>query len=45
MTLANKGYEQAIADDAGLRAGVNLVRGEVTNAAVAASLGLPHRPL
>ena len=42
MTLANKGLERAVADDPGLAAGVNMVRGRVTNAAVAASLNLPH---
>ena len=45
LTLANKGLEQAAKDDAGLAAGVNMVRGQVTNPAVAAALELPHRPL
>ncbi|MEM6314572.1 MAG: alanine dehydrogenase [Planctomycetota bacterium] len=43
--LANKGYQQAAADDAGFAAGINMVGGRVTNAAVAESLSMPHRPL
>jgi alanine dehydrogenase len=45
MLLANKGYEKAAADDAGLGDGINMAGGRVTNAAVAESLHLPHQPL
>ena len=39
MALANKGYRTAIEDDVHLRNGVNIHRGNVTYAAVAAELG------
>ena len=45
LTLADKGYQKAAADDAGFAEGVNAVGGDVTNPAVAASLELPYRPL
>jgi alanine dehydrogenase len=45
LTIANKGYRRAAADDPGLALGVNLADGRVVNAAVAQSLGLPHVPL
>ena len=35
LTLADLGFKQACAKDAGLAAGVNVVRGEITNRAVA----------
>lgn len=38
--LANKGWEQAIAQDSGLAAGLNVIRGRVVHAAVARDLGL-----
>jgi alanine dehydrogenase len=44
-TLARRGVEQACGDDAALAAGVNTIDGEVTNRAVAESLGLEHTPL
>jgi alanine dehydrogenase len=39
--LADKGWQQALADDAGLKAGLNVVNGRVVHAAVAKDLGLP----
>ena len=39
--LADKGWERATAEDAGLAAGVNIVRGTVVHPAVARELGLP----
>ena len=45
LTLANKGLDKAAADDAGLAKGVSIVRGRVTDAAVADALGLPYQPL
>ena len=43
LRIANKGYEQAAADDPGLGEGVNLAGGRVTHPAVAESLHLPLR--
>ena len=43
--LANKGFEQAIQDDAGLAEGVNTYRGHITYEAVAESQDKPYRPL
>ncbi len=45
ITLANKGWKQAIADDPGLALGVNMVGGMITNLPVAEAFGLPHTPL
>ena len=39
--LADKGWERATADDAGLAAGLNMINGRVVHAAVARDLGLP----
>ena len=39
LKLADKGYRQALHDDAHLRTGLNVHRGAVTNASVAAALG------
>ena len=41
--LADKGWQQALADDAGLKAGLNVVNGQVVHAAVAKDLGPPGR--
>jgi alanine dehydrogenase len=43
--LAGKGVARALADDAGLRAGVLAHGGRCHHAAIAAEAGLPHRPL
>jgi alanine dehydrogenase len=40
LKIANKGFEQAAADDPGLAEGINLVRGKVTHPAVAEALHL-----
>ncbi|RFA16943.1 alanine dehydrogenase [Subtercola boreus] len=41
LTLADKGWQRAIADDAALARGLNVHDGQVTNALVASALGLP----
>lgn len=45
LALANKGFEQAIKDDAGLQEGVNTYAGKLTYDAVAESQGLEYTPL
>jgi alanine dehydrogenase len=45
LDLANKGFEQAISDDSGLREGVNTYAGKLTYAAVATSQNLEYTPL
>jgi len=45
LKIANKGYEQAAAEDPGLGEGINLVNSRVTNPAVAESLHLTCQPL
>ncbi|MEP6788043.1 MAG: alanine dehydrogenase [Acidobacteriota bacterium] len=45
LDLANKGFEQAIKDDVGLREGVNTYAGKLTYEAVATSQGLEYTPL
>jgi alanine dehydrogenase len=42
LALANKGFEKAVADDAGLREGVNTYQGKLTYEAVATSQGLSY---
>ena len=42
LDLANKGFEKAIKDDAGLREGVNTFAGKLTYEAVATSQGLEY---
>ena len=44
LKLANLGYEQACAADAGLAAGVNMAHGKITNQPVAQAFGLPFVP-
>ncbi len=44
LQLANLGYEEALRRSAALRDGLNLYFGEVTQAAVAQSLGYRYRP-
>jgi alanine dehydrogenase len=43
--IANRGYEKAAAEDAGLAEGINLAGGRITNSAVAESLHMQHKPL
>ncbi len=45
LALANKGFEAAIRDDAGLREGVNTYDGKLTYEAVATSQNLEYTPL
>jgi alanine dehydrogenase len=45
IRIADKGYEKAAAEDAGLGEGINLVRGRVTNSAVAEALHMQWQPL
>jgi len=42
LALANKGWKKALADDEHLRNGLNVARGKVTHAEVAAALGVPY---
>ena len=44
LTLANKGYRRAPADDPHLRNGLNVHAGEVTCREVANALGYEYRP-
>ena len=44
LALADKGWQQALRDDAHLRNGLNVAQGHVTHAAVAQALGLPCVP-
>lgn len=41
LALANKGYQKAMAEDLGLRGGLNVYRGQLVNREVAADLDLP----
>ena len=45
LELANKGFEQAIKNDRGLREGVNTYAGKCTYEAVATSQGIEYTPL
>jgi len=45
LRIANKGYEKAAAEDSGLAEGINMVRGRVTNEAVAEALHMQYQPL
>jgi alanine dehydrogenase len=42
LQLANKGYEQALADNAHLRNGLNVFKGQITNRPVAEALNLDY---
>lgn len=42
LQLAKKGYDKAVRENAALGNGVNVHRGKVTNAAVAATFDIPH---
>jgi len=44
IALADKGWERACRDDAGLAAGVNIERGKVTNKPVAEAFELKFSP-
>jgi len=43
LALANKGYRQALKDSPGLKNGLNVYRGSITNLHVAADLGYEYR--
>jgi alanine dehydrogenase len=45
IQLANKGWKQALRDDAALAKGLNVVDGKVTYPAVAEAFGLPYTPI
>ncbi len=45
LKLANKGFFEAIGNDAGLKAGVNTYMGHCTYEAVASAQGIPYSPL
>ena len=45
VKIANKGYEKAAAEDPGLGEGINMVRGRVTNEAVAEAIHMQYQPL
>ena len=45
LELADLGLEEAVAQDAGLAAGVNVLDGRITYQAVAEAFGLPYAPL
>lgn len=44
LAIANKGWQQALKDNQGLRNGLNVCQGHVTNEHVAADLGYKHLP-
>ena len=44
LALADKGWRQALKDDAGLRAGLNICNGHVTHPQVAEALGKKYMP-
>jgi len=45
LAIADRGWKQALRDDPHLAAGLNVHAGQVTHAAVAEALGLPHVPV
>jgi alanine dehydrogenase len=45
LALADHGVRKAVAHDPGLRLGINVAGGRITNAAVAMSLGMPLTPV
>lgn len=44
VALADKGWKRALAENAHLRAGLNVCQGQVTHKVVAKALGMPYRP-
>lgn len=44
LKLADLGWERAAASDPGLALGINILRGKITNRAVAEAFGLPYTP-
>jgi alanine dehydrogenase len=45
LSIANKGWQQAVAQDRALQKGVNLVKGNLTYKAVGEVFALPYRPV
>ena len=45
LNIANKGWKQAISEDAALAKGVNILNGQCTYQAVAEALCVPYTPL
>jgi alanine dehydrogenase len=45
LEIANKGYERAMKENLEIARGINLIRGEVVNKAVAESLGMRYTPI
>lgn len=45
LRIAERGYEVAAREDPGVKSGINIVSGEVTNKAVAETFGFEHRLL
>jgi len=45
LQIANKGYRQALLDNPGLAAGLNVINGKVTYQAVADALGMQYTPV
>ncbi|MGB7575382.1 MAG: alanine dehydrogenase [Thermodesulfobacteriota bacterium] len=45
LEIANKGYERAMKQNPQIARGINLIRGEVVNRAVAESLGMRYTPI
>jgi alanine dehydrogenase len=45
LEIANKGYERAMKQNPEIARGINLIRGEVVNRAVAESLGMRYTPI
>ncbi len=45
LEIANKGFDTAMKDNPELSRGINLIRGEVVNKAVAESLGMDYTPI
>jgi len=45
LQIANKGWKQALKDDVGLAAGLNVYKGQVTFKAVANEQNLPYTPV
>lgn len=45
LALAEKGFQRAVAEDAALRKGVNVMDGRITYPAVAEAFGMPCSPL
>jgi alanine dehydrogenase len=45
LEMAKKGWKKAVLDDAALAKGINVMNGQITNAAVAEAHNLPYHPL